>query len=142
MKLKLNEGNDSPKKYKKFNGKYIEQMPKLIAEGRTPLSASELMRRRLKVLTASQKVRAFWIEHYVDTGDAVAYHPDGRLKIVLDSEHLRCLNSETELAKLVDGGGCIIEAVALKNGEYEKLQGYEFTRQELKGHIEEFWTEE
>ena len=46
MALQLNE-QDVP--YKEFYGRNIGQMPKLIAEGRVPLSVSGLMQRRLEV---------------------------------------------------------------------------------------------
>ena len=43
MSLTLNE---APQKFKEFSGKNVEQMPLLVAEGRTPLSVAGLMQRR------------------------------------------------------------------------------------------------
>ena len=78
--LKLNEPVD---KFKEFYGRGIEQMPKLLGEGRTPLSSAGLMERRLEVLTASDDVKDAWWGDYFDTGDGILYHPDGRIKIEL-----------------------------------------------------------
>src|SRR3989338_9383475 len=83
--------------YKEFYGRSTEQMPRLIAEGRTPLSIAGLMRRRLEVLNSSDDVRnSFW-DNYFDTGDGIAYHPDGRGKIVLDAKPLRELTPSSQL---------------------------------------------
>jgi len=89
MALQLNEGT-----YKEFSkdatkhASNIYQMPALIAEGLAPMSANGLMKRRLEVQDKarfSDSVRNDWMDNYFDTGDAVAYHPDGRVRIVLDS---------------------------------------------------------
>ena len=44
MAIKLNA---TPEAYKEFYGRNTEQMPKLVAEGRVPMNASQLMQRRL-----------------------------------------------------------------------------------------------
>lgn len=124
-RLQLNE----PEKYKAFpsSGKapIIEQMPLLIAEGRIPLSVNGLLKRKLEVLTASEAVKfAYWY-NYFDTGDAIAYHPDGRVKIVLDSQDLRQVTPESTLS---------LGALVLPNGRYEQLQGEEFTREQINKH--------
>ncbi len=43
--------NDQVVPFKEFYGKNNEQMPKLIEEGRIPLSVAGLMEKRLEVLT-------------------------------------------------------------------------------------------
>ena len=111
--------------YKEFYGRNIEQMPLLIAEGLRPMSVATLMQKRLDVLgTPSQDV--FWI-NYFDTGDAIAYAPDGKMKVVLDAEAPRAM---TRTSKSSNG------ALVLPSGAYEKLNATaEFTRKELVPYI-------
>lgn len=109
-----------------FEGKNVDQMPNLIANGMTPLSVSGLMQRRLHSQYGSSAVRDSLMHNYFDTGDGVAYHPDGRIKIVPDARPLREMNSES---KLVNG------ALALPYGMYEKLEGQEFTRKDIKKYV-------
>src|SRR3989344_2825235 len=86
MAIKLNA---TPEAYKEFYGRNTEQMPKLVAEGRVPMNASQLMQRRLVYRNGPAKVKTAWMDNYFDTGDAVVYHPNGDVKIVLDSQTLR-----------------------------------------------------
>lgn len=123
--LQLNEQD-----YKEFYGRNTEQMPKLIAEGRTPLSVSGLMRRRLEARNASESVKDSWLYNYFDTGDAMAYHSDGKAKIVLNAKQLRELNPESKL-----GNGALI----LPDGIYESLEGQEFSRSNLEKHASGDW---
>jgi len=110
--------NPTPQNYKAFEGRNIDKMPELLAEGRNPLSVSGLMETRLKY----GKDLSHWMDNYFDTGDAIVYHPDGRIKVILDSKDLREINPESKLSS----GGLI-----LPHGVYDKLQGQEFTRSEL-----------
>ena len=102
--------------YKEFYGRNVDQMPALIAESRIPLSVAGLMQQRLR------SGKQDWKDNYFDTGDAIVYHPDGRVKIVLDSQLLRDINPKSEL---LNG------ALVLVDGVYETLQGPEFTREKL-----------
>ena len=47
MALKLNATREA---YREFYGRNVEQMPKLIADGRVPMSVAGLMQRRLDAL--------------------------------------------------------------------------------------------
>jgi hypothetical protein len=102
---------------KEFFGKAIKQMPLLIAEGRVPMSVADLMKRRLE-FTGEYS----YISHGFATGDAIIYHPDSRIKIVLDSEHLRnmSLNSSGDGKTLVIG-----------EDVYKALEGEEFNRENI-----------
>ncbi len=116
MSLKLNE----PQVYKEFYGKNIDQMPKLIAEGRTPLSVNGLMNRRLEVLKSDNaELKAAWIDNYFDTGDGCSRNTNGNLKVVYDAKKLRELNSES---KLPNGD------ILLGDSDYRKLEGPEFKK--------------
>jgi len=117
--------NPAPITYKSFpeegTARNTEQMPKLIAEGRIPLSVAGLMEARLKY----GKTLPNWMDNYFDTGDAVVYHPNGNLKIVLDSEHLRKINPQSELRA---------GALVLPGGVYDTIKGQEFKRSDLEKH--------
>ena len=116
MSLKLNELVES---YKEFYGRNVDQMPKLIAEGRVPINTSQVMEKRLNVRNSNQEVRSAWIDNYFDTGDSVVDHPDGRIKIGLDSKTLREMTPDSPRR---DG------ALILTEDIYNNLQGEEFKK--------------
>lgn len=129
MSLQLNGPNELVDGYKEFYGANNRQMPLLIGEGRTPLSAAGLMIRYLEVLrlhkNAPEELKpayallvSAWEDNYFDTGDGAARHSDGRMKVVPDAPYLRLLTPET---RLVSG------AVDLSDG-YEALAGEEFSK--------------
>ena len=107
--------------YKEFYGRVTEQMPLLRAEGRVPISVADIMERRLNSDLQD------WKDNYFFTGDAIAYHPDKKFKIVLDSDLLRTLKSESD----VQNG-----ALVLTDGLYEDLQGEEFLYKDIKKLVE------
>ena len=115
--------NDPVQDYKEFYGRNTEQMPKLIAEGRTPLPTSGLMKRRLEARNASETVKDSWLYNYFDTGDAIAYHPDGMGKIVLNAQPLKEINLESRLSN---------GALILPDGIYEALEGRELSKSDLE----------
>src|SRR3989344_8579206 len=129
MALKLNATREA---YKKFHGRNTEQMPKLIADGRVPMSVAGLMQRRLDVRNFDADVKTSYLDNYFDTGDAVVYHPDGRVKIVLDSQTLRDVTPKSEL---ING------ALVLTEDAYNVLQGEEFKKGKL-GKVNEGLTRE
>jgi hypothetical protein len=118
--------NDTREPYKEFYGPNKREMQKLVADGRTPMSVAGLMQRRLAVKGAEPAVQKAWMDNYFDSGDGIVYHPDGKVKLVLDSQHLRNLTPDTELV----GGALVLPA-----GVYETLEGPEFTRAQLKKHV-------
>ncbi|MBU2639392.1 MAG: hypothetical protein KKG75_01655 [Nanoarchaeota archaeon] len=117
--LKLDEKED----FKVFSGRYVDQMPLLLAEGRTPLSISDLMKKRLEVLTSSEEIRKVWWDNAFSTRDALVYTPDGQVKVVLDSQHLRELTHER---------GLINGALPLEDEIYYQLAGPRFSREEIE----------
>ena len=123
MALQLDPPTIEP--YREFYGiNTAVQMSILIADGRNPLNVAQLMERRLCYRNGPAKVKAAWMDNFFNTCDAVLYHPDGRIKIVPDSQTLRKINSRS-----------IVEALILPDGLFEQLQGTEFTRKELEGHM-------
>ncbi len=119
MALKLNTSREA---YKEFYGRNTEQMPKLVADGRVPMNAAQLMQRRLDVRNSDAKVKSSYMDNWFDTGDGVVYHPDGRVKIVLDSQHLRDMTPESPR----NGG-----ALVLTPEQYDAMDGEEFKKGKL-----------
>ena len=128
MGLQLNE---QVVPYREFYGRNTEQMPLLIADGRLPLSVSGFMHRRLEVRGAkySSKVRSAWHDNYFDTGDALLNHPDGKIKIVPDA--LRDISPESKLSN---------GALVMPTGLYEYLDGQEFTKEDLRKYVKDYFT--
>jgi len=123
MALTLNTTKEAYRAFpEKGTAPNTEQMPKLIADGRIPMNVNILMQRRLDVRNTDQKVKSDWMDNYFDTGDAVVYHPNGRVKIVLDSQHLREINPKSAL----NNG-----ALVLTEDIYNALQGEEFKKDKL-----------
>ena len=123
MALRLNTTKQAYKAFpEKGTAPNTEQMPKLIADGRVPMNVSQLMQRRLDVRNAEAGVKTDWMDNYFDTGDAIIYHPDGRVKIVLDSQHLREITPQSKL----NGG-----ALVLTENDYNAFQGQEFKKGKL-----------
>lgn len=121
MTIKLNTSGEG-ERFKEFYGRNTEQMPKLIAEDRVPMSVAGLMQRRLDVRNASEDVKNYWMDNFFNTGDAAVYHPDGRVKIVLDSQYLREMTPDTQR----NGG-----ALVLTEDIYNSLEGEEFKKGKL-----------
>lgn len=119
MDLQLNELR---KGYKEFYGRNVDKMPELIEQGFTPMSMAQVMQRRLDVLGLTPEVKDAWWMNYFDTGDAVVYHPDGRIKIVLDSQIAREINPKSTLRN---------NALLLPDGMYEQLLGEEFNKEDV-----------
>lgn len=132
--------NEPTLHYKEFYGRNTKQMPLLIAEGRTPISVAELMERKLKAFELYNKILRkpedypeeykedvikfykSWMDHPIYTGDVVASHPNGRIKLVLDSQPLREINPQSRLK-----GGALV----LPDGLFEKLDGLDLKEQEV-----------
>ena len=100
-------------------------MPKLIADGRVPMSTSELMQIRLDMENTEDK--DYWRNNYFCTGDAVIYHPDGmgswdKLKIDLDSQYLREMTPQTPRNN---------RTLVLTDDQYNAFDAEEFTRKQV-----------
>jgi len=117
-----------------FEGKNIEQMPKLISEKYLPLSLAQIMEQRLRVSERNNaELSNIWDKNYFDSGDGIIYHPDGRIKITPDSVTLKKITPDTKLSWY---GSQILE-----EGTFDKLQGEEFTRDDLSKYTEKYLDE-
>ena len=90
-------------------------MPPLIADGRVPLSAVDLLRLRIE---ATHDKTTWWDTH-VSLGDAIAYHPSGKAKIVLDAGVLRSITARSALTHGM---------LTLEDGVYASLPGIELSQ--------------
>jgi hypothetical protein len=125
--------NDQVVPFKEFYGRNNEQMPKLIEEGRIPLSVAGLMEKRLEVLTnSSDEVRSAWWDNYFDTGDGIFYHPDGDLKVVLGAQPIRDMTGNS---KLYYGALVLGEDRDSSIKVYSSLDGAEFKRGDIEGQV-------
>lgn len=119
---KYNLPHKEIKRFEVYEGANTKAMPKLRVDGRVPANVSQIMQRRLDLRNDDTGVKDFYMDKWFDSGDAVVYHPDGRTKIVLDSQHLRDMTPDTPR----NSGALII-------GEdiYKALEGEEFKKGKL-----------
>lgn len=126
-----------------YPGSNRTQMPKLLADGRVPLSVAGLMQRRIVVSypefgaqyrdTPHQNsvtaVRDAWRTSYFDTGDGVLYHPDGKIKVVLDAGFIRELDPSISL---LNGAVKLAEKDCDSATVYDQINGEQFTRKQVE----------
>ena len=133
MELQLDQNIEH---YKPFLGRNTEQMHLLIAEDRMPISVSGLESRKFEVLKFynyfSENVRNSWLNYYFDTGDGIALHPNGKVKIVPDALQLRQMNEQSPLRN---------GALILTEQEWKDLEGLELTRKEADKYFKNSFTE-
>ncbi len=65
-----------------FEGPPGEQLIRLLESGYRPLTAADLMRRRLENVDPNSAAYDFWWRDHFVLGDALAYGRDGRVKVV------------------------------------------------------------
>ena len=71
-----------------------------------------------------------WSNIFYDSADSVMYHPDGRIKIVLDSNNIKNLNPKSEIGWF--------ESLVLDSGTFDKTEGIEFSRKDIAKYINSF----
>ncbi len=134
---------DGPGIHDEYFGRNTEQMPKLLADGREPMSVAHLMEQRLNVRREgiSQAQHDSWWGNYFDNADLWLRHPDKGGKVVAYNaqvlEFLRQhLKPETELVDyalpLPDGFFEAMEGLELKTADIERLHTQGYTPQEAK----------
>ena len=103
---------DLVQNYRIFEGRYNEQMPLLVQESLTSLTAKDVMQYRIKAVQSKNKDEInFWLEHYWDTVTGLA-HFNNELIVVPNSELLSNINPES---RLVEG------SLPLTQKQYEEL---------------------
>lgn len=88
------------KDYKVFVGGYTTQMPLLVKQGFTPLTAKDVMEYQIKAIQSKDKQvceYAFWLTHGWNTVDGLAYFKDN-LIVVPNSQELLNINLNSKLS--------------------------------------------
>jgi len=108
-----------------FNGRTIDKMPELISQGRAPISVPGIMEQRVNAWNSNDNNLAKqWGNNYFDSGDSIIYHPDGRIKIVPDSQTLSNVNGNSPLR----WSGSLV----LPEGTFDGVDGVEFSKKDIK----------
>jgi hypothetical protein len=115
-------------KYKEFFGRNIDQMPNLIAEGRVPMNTSQLMKKRLEVLSGEvpREKKSFWCSRGFNTFDVVIYNLNRDIKIVLDYQPLKEINPKSQ----INYGG-----LTISEDFYKALEGEILNRDNIGNNI-------
>ncbi len=93
-------------------GRPIEQIPQMRTRGVVPGSIADIV-----TLRQHSPRCLLWDNFAPYTGDAIAYHPDGSLKLILDAQPLK---------ELVFDSHIINGALALSDDQYNALEGMEY----------------
>lgn len=118
-----------------FKGKTYEQMPELLKRGLIPLSMKDFM--ILKVndwnynTNSSNPFRDFKFKICYNTSDSIIYHPNGNIKVVTNSPTLRSVNPDSKLAWY--------GSLKLPEGTFNKTEGVEFTKKDIKKYTDPFY---
>ena len=121
---------DGPIVHTTYNGRNIDQMPKLLAGGKEPMSIAHLMEQRIAAREEgiSPAQHNDWWNNYFDNADLSLRHPDKGVKVVLYSAQV--LNFLKEYVKpdtkLVDN------AVPLPDGFFEAMEGLVLTPRQVE----------
>ncbi len=119
--------------YIEMRGQYKRTMPWLLEIGAEPISVAGVMQRRLEVIKRSARSKSQhnlellsgWVQHggAIYTGDGFAFHPDGKVKVLLDAKPLREIN---RLSPITSGTRYDHKGLVLQEGAYESLNADEF----------------
>ena len=105
-----------------YEGKIVDIMPELIANGEIPLSIADVMRQRVRTNEYGDlELAALWFSNYFDSRDSMKYH-GGRSKI--------CLSSKTLMG--VDTNSTIDNGSLSLIGDFVYCDGYEISESELE----------
>ena len=109
-----------------FDGKTIDKMPELVAQGYTPISVAGIMEQRINAWqSGDQELAKKWSSNFFDSADGIIYHPDGRIKVVPESQTLREINSNTPLKWY--------GSLPLQEGTFDSItEGVEFSKTEVE----------
>jgi hypothetical protein len=124
--------HEKTSRFKIYNGRNVDAMPKLISDGRIPMNVAQLMQRRIDLRNDNTGVKDFYMGNYFDTGDMVLYHPNGNVKVVYTVENGQITEQGRKLLEMINpqskrNGGALI----LEKDVYSVLQGEVFKKDEL-----------
>jgi hypothetical protein len=124
FKYVLNTPADK-REYHVFYGNLAVTIPRSLALGYKPISVTQMMKCRLKI----DNPHSHWNLFSYITGDAVVYHPDGRMKIIRDAKPFREVNRKSEFEDEWP------HRIVLGDGVYESLDGLELSPREQRGVV-------
>ena len=134
---KYNLPHERTSRFEIYNGRNVDTMPKLISDGRIPMSVAQLMQRRIDLRNDKTGVKDFYMNNYFDTGDGVIYYPNEDVKIVRDSQTLREMGSQSQRnnGALVIGEEAYkaIEGEVFKKGKLGKTGNW-MSKADVKAH--------
>lgn len=116
---KMTKSSNQPRNW--YTGPYIDQMDHLISDGGAPFSILDLIKTRINM--RNNKSKDLWWYNSFNSVDGIAYHRDGRVKIVLEALPLMGIISESDIWQ----GGLV-----LPGDMYERLDGVELRKDELE----------
>jgi len=130
---------DLVQNYRIFEGRYNEQMPLLVQESLTPLTAKDVMEYRIKAVQSKNIDEIyFWLKCHWDTITGLA-HFNGQLIVVPNSELLSNINPES---RLVNGSlPLTIDQYKELSKKYEVIRrdkvisGRDLTEKQAKEHL-------
>ncbi len=134
---------DGPSVHTTYYGKNNELMPRLLAEGKEPMSIAHLMEQRIKVGQEGiiPEQHDAWWNNYFDCADLWLRHPDKGGKVVPYNAQVldflkQHLNSKTRLVDyaipLPDGFFEAADGLELKTAEIERLNSKGYTSTSAK----------
>ena len=110
--------------YKIFEGRPIDTMSQLLEEGYEPITIHELIKIRVHALeSGNEDLIDKWVHNNFIAGDSIIYHPDGRIKVVIKSQRLRKINSNSSLS---------FGSLKLLPGTFDETQGVEFSKAQVE----------
>ncbi|MBU1028483.1 MAG: hypothetical protein KKF48_05555 [Nanoarchaeota archaeon] len=123
---------DSVNPVERYDGKNVDTMPKLLADGRVPMSTSQLMNYRI-----NEGGRfADWKNLYFDTSDLIAYASkgDGKVKFILTVKKNGKIdekNGRKSLGLISPSSKLSSGAIELGQEQYNALNGIEVNIKDL-----------
>jgi hypothetical protein len=126
--------NGSPILLPKYTGKIIDIIPNLVNVGQTPISSAGIMEQRVNAWNSdNSKLAKQWGRHYFHSGDSIMYHRDGGVKVVIDSDKQKKVNSN-----IFSKGN---HSQVLCEGVFDKTVGVEFSREEVEKFANKYLTQ-
>lgn len=116
-----------------FMGRIIDNMTKIRDINYELISVRKIAEQTLRANEfAYMKILEKLENNFYDTSDSTMYHPDGRVKIVLDSKNIYNLNSESKIKY----NGSLI----LPSNSFQNTEGFEFSKDDVNKYCEIYLT--
>jgi len=117
--------NGSVSKCPIYTDGIVSLISKLSKQNYKPISTYDIIEQRIKFpLIDKSDLSCRWWTNWFNSGDSIRFHPDGRIKIVYDSQTLININPKSSL----DKQGALI----LPYGTFDKFEGVEFSEKEVE----------